>query len=96
MYGVCKVCGCTDDDPCFHPDYGFCWWVDETHELCSHCADPDLRDSPVTTHRVNSSEGIMQDPFEVAKLEQCSHCEKREICDDYCDSFYFAVEYAFK
>ena len=38
-YGVCKVCGCTDNDPCHNPEYGNCWWVDDTHELCSHCAN---------------------------------------------------------
>lgn len=54
MYGVCKVCGCTDNDPCFHPDYGMCWWVDETHELCSHCADPEIAESPEVQHCYNT------------------------------------------
>ena len=35
----CKVCGCTENDACYHPDYGTCWWVDENEDLCSHCAD---------------------------------------------------------
>ena len=37
MYGVCKICGCTDDHACHSPILGNCWWVDDTHELCSHC-----------------------------------------------------------
>lgn len=37
MYGTCKKCGCTDKKACVHPDFGNCWWVDHTHELCSHC-----------------------------------------------------------
>lgn len=37
--GVCRVCGCTEDNPCYHPTYGTCWWVDEDHTLCSHCAE---------------------------------------------------------
>jgi len=45
-YGTCKICGCTDDNACIHPDFGACWWVDNTHELCSHCVelpdDPDV------------------------------------------------------
>lgn len=37
MYGVCKICGCTDDHACHSPIFGNCWWVDDSHELCSHC-----------------------------------------------------------
>lgn len=37
-YGTCKYCGCTDDNACVHPDLGACWWVDDEHEVCSHCA----------------------------------------------------------
>lgn len=40
--GVCRKCGCTWDNPCYHPDYDYCWWVDDTATLCSHCADPDI------------------------------------------------------
>lgn len=56
MYGVCKICGCTDNDPCFNEDYGTCWWVDGSHELCSHCAKPDIANDPNTIHCINSSE----------------------------------------
>lgn len=52
--GVCRVCGCTDNDPCFHPDYGNCWWHDEERILCSHCADPVIKNSPVTEHCINT------------------------------------------
>lgn len=34
---VCRVCGCSDDDPCLHPDYGPCSWYEE--DLCSHCVE---------------------------------------------------------
>jgi len=37
--GTCQICGCTEDKACYHPDYGPCWWVDESKTLCSHCAD---------------------------------------------------------
>lgn len=53
-YGVCKLCGCTDNDPCHNPLHGNCWWVDETHELCSHCADKSIADDPATQHCINS------------------------------------------
>lgn len=54
-YGICKVCGCTDDNPCYHPEHGFCWWVDDTHELCSHCADKSIAEDPDTQHCINSN-----------------------------------------
>ena len=39
MYGTSKICGCTDTNACVHPDFGACWWIDDTHELCSHCVE---------------------------------------------------------
>lgn len=50
--GVCRICGCTEDNSCEHPDHGTCWWVDDDCTLCSHCAD--LCDDP--------SENICNDP----------------------------------
>lgn len=58
--GVCKVCGCTDLDPCFNPQHGCCWWVDDSHELCSHCAEESIFSDPSTQHCINSK-GF--DPF---------------------------------
>jgi len=34
---ACRVCGCTENRACFHPDHGACWWVE--YDLCSHCAN---------------------------------------------------------
>ena len=39
MYGVCKICGCTDNDACIHPDFGACFWLTPEHDLCSHCVE---------------------------------------------------------
>ena len=71
-YGICKVCGCTENDPCFNPKHGACWWVDDSHELCSHCADKDIYNDPETIHCVCSS-----DPYNVAIEEKlvCCHCK---------------------
>lgn len=44
-YGTCKKCGCTDKRACVHPDFGACWWIDDSHELCSHCVE--LPDDPL-------------------------------------------------
>lgn len=36
--GECRICGCSETEPCFHPvAQGFtCWWVNR--DLCSFCA----------------------------------------------------------
>lgn len=58
--GVCRICGCTSDNPCFNPEYGYCHWV--APSLCSHCAETYLeggnryspvKDDPRTEHCVN-------------------------------------------
>lgn len=54
-YGTCMICGCKDNDPCYNPIHGFCWWADRGHELCSHCADPDIYNDQHTVHCVNTS-----------------------------------------
>lgn len=55
-YGVCRICGCTDDNPCNNPEVGNCWWADETHTICSHCADERIANDPMTKHCINSEE----------------------------------------
>lgn len=57
--GVCRVCGCTNENPCYHPDYGTCYWVEPS--LCSHCAGMEegglgIKDDPATEHCI-SDEG---------------------------------------
>jgi hypothetical protein len=48
--GMCKICGCTWDNACFHPDFGTCWWINEEETICSHCSIPEIRDSEETEH----------------------------------------------
>ncbi len=96
-YGKCRICGCTDKDPCWNPLYGCCWWVDDSHELCSHCADKNIADDPNTQHCINSN-GI--DPFpgitnkDLAALgcpypdedgDMCVDCPHRSILFGTCD-----------
>lgn len=40
--GVCKVCGCTDDDceGCVIATGGPCSWADETDTVCTACLEP--------------------------------------------------------
>ena len=88
MYGVCKVCGCTDNNPCFHPGVGYCWWVDDNHELCSHCADKTIYDDPETVHCVNSTPSglyVEETTCDHPELDSCDDCpryiEDEGICD---------------
>lgn len=53
--GRCRVCGCTNDDPCFNPKHGYCGWADEAMTICTHCADKEIADDPETVHCVNSN-----------------------------------------
>ncbi len=46
----CKICGCTDTDACFHPEFGTCWWMDEEHTICSHCFFKKIYLDPKTKH----------------------------------------------
>lgn len=71
-YGTCKICGCTDHDPCYNPLHGNCYWVDDTHELCSHCADPDIANDVFTIHCINSTEPYYDS---VAETLICAHCK---------------------
>ena len=52
--GTCRVCGCTHEDPCWHPEAGYCSWADETETICSHCMAEELADDPQTIHCINS------------------------------------------
>jgi uncharacterized protein YifE (UPF0438 family) len=39
-HGVCRVCGCTDDNPCYGADDESCTWAPgENHTLCTICRD---------------------------------------------------------
>lgn len=57
--GICKECGCTQDDACHHPDYGSCCWEDENYNLCSHCANPEIAQDP----RTERPEGVKKPIF---------------------------------
>lgn len=35
-YGICRVCECTWDHAC-SDNRGSCWWINQDHNLCSHC-----------------------------------------------------------
>lgn len=101
MYGVCKICGCTENDPCYNPDHGFCWWVDDNHELCSHCAIPEVAEDTETVHCIASSECEMFDKDEYLVVNSlssegspCDQCERR-VClgVDICEEEYGANSY---
>lgn len=40
MKGECRVCGCTDNEPCIDGATGYtCCWVNREQNLCDFCAD---------------------------------------------------------
>ena len=88
MYGICKVCGCSDKDPCFSPNWGHCWWVDNTHELCSHCANKEIYFDPDTVHCVNSiihGLYIEETTCDHPELPSCDGCPRYNEDDGVCD-----------
>ena len=61
--GVCRVCGCTWENPCYHPEHGNCSWVEPS--LCSHCASVEdgglgIKDDPETDHCINDQGDAFQ------------------------------------
>lgn len=70
--GVCRVCGCTEDNPCYHPEHGNCSWVDDDYTLCSHCASEaeggyGIKDDPLTEHCINDVGNAFKNRKEVLK-----------------------------
>lgn len=58
--GVCRYCGCSELDPCIHPDYGACSWADDEHTVCSWCMAGvlSLQERREVVHCVNSNSMI--------------------------------------
>ena len=50
--GHCRVCGCTDNDctECVLAMGEPCYWIDDSHTLCSRCVDY-LDACDISTHR---------------------------------------------
>lgn len=60
LSGVCRVCGCTEENPCYHPEHGYCFWVDDDCTLCSHCASEEegglgIQDDSKTEHCIEDA-----------------------------------------
>ncbi len=69
MYGVCKICGCTDSNACQHPDHGACWWIDDEHELCSHCYVEEIRTDSATMHPKKKAYRELPIPFSTSMVQ---------------------------
>ncbi len=79
--GVCRVCGCTDNDcsKCIKKTGSPCHWVDEKHTLCSACAKKKARKKGVIVahernlpggkepQRVGGEPGTTAGPEEIKK-----------------------------
>lgn len=69
-YGTCKICGCTDNDcsQCIEKTGFPCYWVDDTHELCSAC----------DTANEMPEEFEDEDDF-----QSCNDCDLPDACADF-------------
>ena len=68
--GICSVCACTHDDPCFEG----CGWHDRQHTICTACAPLSAADREAK--RVQALEGLAMQ-LEIAKdavLELTARC----------------------
>ncbi|MCR4714262.1 MAG: hypothetical protein K5751_07775 [Treponemataceae bacterium] len=48
--GVCRICGCTANNPCYNPRAGYCWWMNPRETICSHCKVPEIKTDAKTKH----------------------------------------------
>ncbi len=55
---ICLQCGCTECDPCIHPELGPCWWQEPY--LCSHCAFKDQKDKLDVFKSALAKSGILK------------------------------------
>jgi len=75
-YGTCKLCGCTDTTPCFHPDHGNCWWITDDHEICSHCYHTDIKNDPATQRPHTNNLFNPDDPQREVECARCGDVHK--------------------
>jgi len=97
--GVCKICGCTANNPCYTPHDGYCWWTDKTESICSHCKYDEIKNNKETVHCINDNPGwkppkfIDKDGFECDSLAEittefeteiiCPCCGHKPSTEDY-------------
>lgn len=60
--GVCQVCGCTDDNPCFNEDIPeqYCSWANPEQTLCTFCANEEIYNDPKTIHCCNDISDVFK------------------------------------
>lgn len=79
---ICRECGCTWHDACWHPDHGSCAWVDGDPTLCTHCSDVDHPEAGIVfaVADVNGDEcpdcgGDLGPVFGTTASRTCRSCE---------------------
>ena len=68
--GICKVCGCSENDACIN-EAGNCWWVMD--DLCSACATDEDEAKITTLEDDDTEEGIL-----VNIIYDCDWCDMSE------------------
>ena len=75
----CCECGCTDYNPCYHPEHGACFWLDDEHTLCSHCGIEEIKNDSATEHPFDD---LMLKGVDVANSKTATTAEKDAIFGD--------------
>lgn len=74
--GMCEVCGCTDNNPCYTHEHGACWWIDDRHTLCSHCYYG-YYEQPLET--IFNDLNDKDEQIEIGIMGRASHCRQYDI-----------------
>lgn len=82
MRGVCKLCGCTENSACNHPDFGTCFWVTPEQDLCSHCVE--FKNDPAVERPEKSYRALSwREPFASLMLPPFNKIETRSWSTKY-------------
>jgi hypothetical protein len=92
--GVCRVCGCTEENGCFHQGRGYvevCCWSDQTRTMCSHCARRGGPPAgyPGTPAEWDGAVAAAQLYFREERWKRSERDPFAALCDDAFDRWYF-------
>ncbi|HRH61656.1 MAG TPA: hypothetical protein PL045_13855, partial [Chitinophagaceae bacterium] len=81
---ACRECGCTENNACYHPELGACWWVEQ--DLCSHCMIAAGESAPYHQAQIMIDELKSGDMFKLALTSDLvyevisQHFDERKEC----------------
>jgi len=80
-FGQCMFCGCVDIDctQCIEKTGKACYWVDDTHTVCSACSD--LKNTSKAKYQVGDILWV-RETWSPGSIENCKHTGYRYKADD--------------